>query len=267
MSESYPPPVDRLLTLGEDAARTHPWPDYPEEHGLRPEHVPALIAMATDADLLWADGDATEVWAPVHAWRALGQLRAEAAVQPLVELLPEMEESDWVLEDFPVVFGMIGRAAIPALAAHLADTGNGLWTRINTAHGLAKIAGADPGARDEAVAALVRPLEKWYRNDVIINSFLITYLVDLRATEAAPLMERAFAEGRVDVTVRGDWEDVQVDLGLLPERRTPRPRLYPLLDAFPSAPPPPARPRREARRKAKDKRKAARRSRKRNRRK
>jgi len=38
--------------------------------------------------------------------------------------------------------------------------------------------------------------------------------VKLGAKEAAPLMEQAFAADRVEYIVMGDWEDVQVRLGL-----------------------------------------------------
>ncbi len=34
-------------------------------------------------------------------------------------------------------------------------------------------------------------------------------------------MEKAFAEEKVDLTIQGDWEDVQIELGLLDERQTP----------------------------------------------
>ena len=46
------------------------------------------------------------------------------------------------------------------------------------------------------------------------NGFLIRYLIKLQAVEAAPLMERAFAADRADLSIVGDWEDAQVDLGL-----------------------------------------------------
>ena len=36
----------------------------------------------------------------------------------------------------------------------------------------------------------------------------------MEAKEAAPLIERAFAQGYVDPMVMGDWEDVQIELGL-----------------------------------------------------
>jgi hypothetical protein len=47
-----------------------------------------------------------------------------------------------------------------------------------------------------------------------VNSFLVLGLVELQATEAAPLMERAFRARKVDPMIMGDWEDVQVELGL-----------------------------------------------------
>ena len=36
-------------------------------------------------------------------------------------------------------------------------------------------------------------------------------------------MERAFVADRVDIGVQGDWEDVQIDMGLRHERETPKP--------------------------------------------
>lgn len=75
-SDSYPPPVDKLLTFG-DCRKLPERPNY-LELGLGPEHIPALIRMATSEELNHADSESSEVWAPVHAWRALGQLRAEA---------------------------------------------------------------------------------------------------------------------------------------------------------------------------------------------
>ena len=73
----YPPPVSDLLTFG-DCSRIGAWPDY-LALGLGPQHVPDLIRMALDEELHLADPDSLDVWSPVHAWRALGQLRAESA--------------------------------------------------------------------------------------------------------------------------------------------------------------------------------------------
>src|SRR5262249_22829229 len=99
----YAPPLAQFLTLGDPDRRRSP-PDY-LRMGFGPEHIPELIRMATDRELNWADNDSPWVWAPVHAWRALGQLRAAEAVGPLLQVLEEEEEEggDYALDDLPTV--------------------------------------------------------------------------------------------------------------------------------------------------------------------
>jgi HEAT repeat protein len=220
----YAPPLDRLLTLGEPAFGDD-WRDY-HELGFGPEHIPELIRMATDRELSVADGESQEVWAPVHAWRALGQLRAEAAVAPLLDLLQwaDDNEDDWANEDLPAVLWRIGRPAIPAVEQFLADGTRSDYARIAAARVLEEIPKHDPEARDACVALLTRALERAEQNDPTLNGFLISYLLDLDAAESAPVIERAFAADLVDETIAGDWEQVRYDLGLgpMPERTARR---------------------------------------------
>jgi hypothetical protein len=226
----YQPPVSHLLELGEKYARAREWPDYVAEFGLGPDDIPELIRMAEDIDLHWAESDSSEVWAPVHAWRALGQLRAEAAVEPLLALLDPLEDSDWLHEEVPIVLGMIGQPALPAVAAYLRETSHEERSEISAARAIKEIGQRHPAARDEAVRALMKKLEWYPRNSYGLNGFLISDLTDLHATEAAPLMERAFAADEVDLFVMGDWEDAQIELGLLEERLTERQSLLPWFD-------------------------------------
>ena len=92
--------------------------------------------MATDDELNWADSDSLEVWVSVHAWRALGQLKAEEAIEPLIMNLFRMGDSDWVGEELPKVYGMIGPKAIPPLAKYLADDSHDVFPRNYAAHSL-----------------------------------------------------------------------------------------------------------------------------------
>jgi PBS lyase HEAT-like repeat len=210
----YQPPVERLLTYGESNRITpDEWPDY-RELGIGPEHIPELIRMATDEELNLAAAESTEVWAPLHAWRALGQLRAVEAVEPLLELFDRLEDDDWVHEELPVVFGLIGPTALPALAAYLADLSHTDSSRISAIRSIEEIGKRWPEARAEALAMLEERLERFEENESDVNAFLVEALVELGAKEAAPLIERAFAEGYVDPMVMGDWEDVQIELGL-----------------------------------------------------
>jgi hypothetical protein len=211
---SYQPSVERLLTMGEsERIAPEQWPDY-RELGIGPEQIPDLIQMATDEALNEASSERPEVWAPVHAWRALGQLHAVEAVEPLLELFDRLPDDDWVHEELPEVFGMIGPAAFSILAAYSADRSQLDFSRIGTIRSIEKIGKRWPDARSEALALLEGQLKRFEENEPHVNGFLVVALVELGAKEAAPLIKRAFAQGYVDRMVMGDWERVQVELGV-----------------------------------------------------
>jgi hypothetical protein len=222
----FPSPIDQFFTRNapEFTDPDH-WPNY-LELGLGPEHIPDLIRLATDPKYLEVASDDPALWAPTHAWRALGQLRAEAAIEPLMGLLHLIDEenADWVNEDIPQVLALIGPPAIPALRAYLTDPAHHTFARIAAAEALRLIGGAHLEVCEACEEALTQVLGVAEQNDESLNGFLIYDLVKLKATGAVPLIERAFAAGRVDEMVLGDWEDVQVELGLKPARETPRRR-------------------------------------------
>jgi HEAT repeat protein len=232
MSETYRDPVAQLLTLGDprhEGEMSLEWRDY-LALGLTAEQIPELARMALDEGLHWADPDSAEVWAPLHAWRALGQLRAESAVEPLLELLDRIEEydDDWLQEDLPEAFGMIGPAAMPGLRDFLADTNYGEWARITAGGGLVKIVEQFPESREQAVAIITEQLRHFAEQERVLNAFLVDALCNLKAVESAAVIEQAFAAGKVDLSVLGDWEEAQILLGLLEERLTPAPNFLAL---------------------------------------
>jgi hypothetical protein len=263
MTGTYPSPLQPLFTLGEAEARQPEWPDY-LALGLTPEHVPELIRLATDLDLWNSESASSEVWGPLHAYRALGQLRAEEAAEALTKLMGLEPYNDWVMEEIPVVLAMIGRAAIPDARALLARSDVDEHARWGGATALRLIAESHPDARDEAVGALIEALRRWPEQGLTVNAFLVWELADARAVEAAPLMQAAFEADAVDLEIGGDWEDVQVSMGLIPARTYPRPRLH---DFGGPSKPRPAATRARARPKTKKQRKDAKAARRRNRRK
>jgi hypothetical protein len=80
---------------------------------------------------------------------------------------------------------------------------------------LVKIAQQYPEVRKQSIAAIARQLEQFTKNNPVLNGRLVAALLDLKAVEAAPVMERTFAANRVDDTIAGDWEEVQLDLGMV----------------------------------------------------
>jgi hypothetical protein len=199
-------------------------------HALAEEHIDDLIRMALDEDLHWAESSSSEVWAPIHAWRALGQLRAEAAIEPLLSLLDriDLHNDDWVGEDLPGVFGIIGPAAIPGLTRVLGDVERGTWARVAACRGLVAIVERFPETRERAVEIVTDQLRRFAEQERGLNAFLVDGLVDLKAVESAGLIEEAYAADTVDVVVLGDWEEAQILLGLLDQRITPRPHFLAL---------------------------------------
>jgi len=231
MECDYEPPLDELLTLGEVNLQGK-WNDY-AQLGVCEEHIPELVRMATDRKLHRADSESSQVWAPVHAWRALGQLRALDVVAPLLELLEELEDDDYLHEETPVVAGMVGQPAIASLKEFLADHRHSLFPRIGAAHGLAEVAQQHGECRTECVAALTDQLRIFPQNNPTLNGYLISFLVELEADESAAEMEAAFAAEKVDLSIVGDWEDAQIKLGLLTQRLTARPDYHGDWDELP----------------------------------
>ena len=269
MPEPYHDPVTQLLTLGDVRGKTE-WDDY-AALGLTAEHVPELARMVLDKDLHWADSEGDEVWAPLHAWRALGQLRAETAIEPLLQLLDRIddEDDDWAQGGLPKVFGMIGPAAIPGLRDFMADADHGEWARIAAGEGLVEMIERFPESREQTVAIITDQLRCFAEQERVVNAFLVDALCDLKAVESAAVIEQAFAADTVDLSVLGDWEEAQILLGLLEERVTPAPNFLAIeFGPLPSFGEPRIGKRapRKANRQKKAKRKRAKASRKRNRR-
>lgn len=218
----------RLLTLGREPAQRRVWPTY-LHLGLQPRHAPELVRMATDRALLEAGERSPAAWAPLHAWRALGQLEAAMAAAPLFALLEARADDGDVYDEIPIVLGMIGRAALPEATLWLFDEARDERLRLAAIRVLAEVGLEYPDRRDEAAAVLAQQLNDWPHQGPELNAWLVSGLVELGEKAAAPVMEAAFAAGKVALWVNGDWEDVQVDLGLLEERITapwaPNPRV------------------------------------------
>jgi hypothetical protein len=236
----YELPVSRLLEIGRPELGN--WEDY-SQYGIGTEHIPDLIRMLRDSDLMWqvdedqADDDDEEedkphYYAYIHAWRALGQLKAEAAIEPLLDMIVEDDASDdfndWITEEVPDVLAMIGLPALAPTAERLVEMHFRPHAPGSFAQALEKIGNDHPEARPQVIAHLVAFLDRARQNDAAQNGFVISSLIHLKAVEAWPAIERAFVSGSVDPTIAGAVDRVKFKLGLGPE---PPRRLPPIVRA------------------------------------
>jgi hypothetical protein len=211
--DSYAPPVQALLTLGrpEGLAGDEDVPPY----DIGPEQIPELIRLLRDEEL--ADGPEPECYAQIHAWRALAQLRAEAAIEPLLDLLgfqAEMADwNEWITEEVPRVLGMIGPAALAPTIARLERRGQQEWPSTYFTGTLTEIAQRHPDQRAAVVDQLSRVLGTALSNHPGVNGSVIADLVELKAVETWPTIEAAFATANVDEFIVGDAADVKYLLG------------------------------------------------------
>jgi hypothetical protein len=226
------PPLDRLFTLGRPDEQT--WAAY-EAMGFTLEHVPELIRVASgrlpmeaeaagDDDLAADDVPAGD-WAPVHAWRALGELRAAEAVGPLIALFPRAAEVDdeWAMEELPKALALIGEPALAPLAELLDDRGAPEYARSSAGLAVARIAQRHGALRDRCVSLLAGALDRGKGDSAGVNGLLVAHLLELRAREAADVILAAYAAGRVDSSIAGDADEVRRELGL-PTTSPPRKR-------------------------------------------
>jgi hypothetical protein len=92
-----------------------------------------------------------------------------------------------------------------------------------------------PESGFDCIAAYVKQLELFEQEDEELNALLISDLADMKAIEALPLIERAFAADRVDRSII-DLDDVYVHLGLKEREERPSLTLEELIKSFSMSP-------------------------------
>lgn len=228
--QQYDPPVEALLQFGDprEMRSETGWPDYIDRFHFSEVDVPDLVRMVQDDGLNWADSESLEVWAPVHAWRTLAQLGAAEAVPDLLAIfhLVDEQDSEWVQDEMPTVFEMIGPTAVPDLRDYLLNKKKGMWSRVTASAALENIGKKYDDGRDACVSALISQLKQYKNESDLLNGFVISALISLNAKETKALIEAAFAANKVDISIEGDWEDVQVKMGWLETRVTPAPHYF-----------------------------------------
>jgi hypothetical protein len=91
-----PKAFDISMELGEVQRKREDWLDY-EQYGLSEADIDQLIDLVADDSQHRAPSKSNEVWVPLHAWRAIGQLADPRAIEPLIEVFDPLCEDNWAL--------------------------------------------------------------------------------------------------------------------------------------------------------------------------
>ena len=210
-----------LLQLG-PVSHSHDWPDY-LQYGFTEEDVPELLAIVTDERLNTMPAEDEAVWAPLHAWRALGQLKNPQAVQPLINAFDGLHEDDWAMGEIPRVMAMIGEPAIKPLVVYINESEHDEFARVMAMSALAEVAKQHPEYREQVVNIFRDYMKTPSMEDGSFNGLLVCELLDLDAVELIDDIRQLYNRGCVDISYAGDMEDVEFELGVHSERETPAP--------------------------------------------
>jgi len=228
MLQTYTPPVSRLLNYQEcQSTEANEWPDYVSEFGFTHEHIPELVRLMRDVDLYeWESEEEDDIpegldpdlaWCgPIHAWRALGQLKATEFLDGALDIL-DSRADEWAMEEFPQVCQMIGPDIIPPLGALIKENVTTDKDIVSLIESLFSLPEEYPEARDRCAAILQDALQTYRQNSKLHNTFLVLGLQTLRVTEALDLLEAVYQEKRVDELFVGTWARAQIILGLKTE--------------------------------------------------
>jgi hypothetical protein len=212
---SFTSPVSTLLSIGDDGLRED-WVDYAAKFGLSSKDVAELLRMASDPAMNDLEEADPRSHAPSHAWRALATLGATEAIEPLLEFHVVRLGHDQVFAELHALVARIGAAALQPLVGFLKDVTRALLLRGLACESLAHLAGEDPLRGRLARMAMAAELELCDGNEPELNAWLVLGLVQLRGTDHAPVIRRAFARERVKLSIAGDWVSVAAELGIDP---------------------------------------------------
>jgi len=221
MASSGTDRIQRLLELGE-ADQGGAWPDY-LQYGFTETDIPALLDLVADQAFDQLDSESIEIWAPLHAWRTLGQLGSNLAILPLLNQFDRLCEDDWALPELSAVMGMLGEPAIEPLSNFLNDPRHREFARIMALDGLDEIVERLPQCRERVIRCYREYMRTADESATVLNGLLIGRLLALKATEAIVDIRQLFARDCVDITCAGDLEEVEIGLGFRQERSTPKP--------------------------------------------
>ncbi len=220
----YGPPCDRLLELGSD----------PVDGGgdfvydVSNADIPELIAMFEDAEL--EVSVSPMAWAPFHALKALGQLKAEAAIPVLMRRLENMKLEDDAEDPLDYELGgvlcEIGVASFGPLVGVVRNPTLSQASRITACEALGNLADRVPGIREDCCTLLAHMIADRQQAAASVNGWVLVVLMRFKASAHAEVVRQAFEEGRIDPSIAGDWEDAQIAFGLRSERSRPRKPMF-----------------------------------------
>ena len=208
-----------LAKLPEPDSRNRDWPDY-AKLGFSDKDLEDLMEVARDFYLdLTQDDKASSL--SIHAWRAM--VAVGGCLENLVELSIECDliDDDWFRDEFPLLLGKLGLQESLELREIYQANSEFTCLAEGLIEGLPYMA-RDEKDREKVIEVLISLFEE--KNfDRYLRGLTVASLEDLKAVEAIEVIRGQFAQNRIDISIVGDLEEVEMSLGLRKKRETEKP--------------------------------------------
>ena len=213
----------KLGALPEPQFSSLDWPDY-ASLGFGEDEVEELLNLMSDFYLSFEQSD-EESALSIHAWRALATMGDLEVLPEFFALSIECDdiEDEWVADEFPELMSRFGMAALPALKEAVEGNGEYPCLAEGLVEALPKMV-VNEGERETALLTL-KELSDGKLCDREMRGLIICALIELKAVEMVDEIREQFAANRVNVTLAGDLEEVEIALGLREKRETSKPNL------------------------------------------
>jgi uncharacterized protein len=186
---------------------------------LSAQEAPLLLDILLDPPLPMGDG--SDTWVSLYAWRALKSLGTPVDIASLLRTLELHQDSTWALDELPEVIATAGERAIAPTLAYIQSDADELVRGLAMSV-LPLVVKAHPATREAVIEQLTTLLAHQTADTAELNGFLVLALIELKALDSLVVMHNAYQKGIVSEAVAGDWEDVEMSLGLRKERSQPR---------------------------------------------
>lgn len=191
-----------IRELGE-VFEVQPWLDYRAVLPADEYREPYLLSLLNDDSFAHAPEGSPLPWVPLHAWRALGQMRSLALIDPVLRLA-EDDAYIHAYSDFEKLSAELGEPAIDPLVAILADQTRSVCSRTLSAVGLGAIGRTAAGATRSRIIEELMDQIRNHAADGWINGAAAGALIAMQEHAVGPELLRMYKQGHIQGFVRKD---------------------------------------------------------------
>lgn len=182
--------------------------------------APILLDLLLHSDEL--NNQESTWFVTLYAWRALKSLDTPVDISELLTALELYQDHDWALDELPGVVAAAGERALAPTLDYIQNAERDEFLRSLAVEILPLVGHDHPELRATIVEQLTTLLAQQTAETPELNAFLVSALLDLKALESLVVINKAYEDNKVAIAIVGDFEDVEIELGLRTERTKPR---------------------------------------------